>query len=186
MKNKITDKKLANKRFMRTENSIIVAFLLAKGRISVSTIVKNVGISRPTFYRHHDTLNEIAPDYEDYIIKKFSQLIKPILRRKNKDLKMIYQKILVFLYYNKRIINFIYQYGDNRIIEKMIIQLKPYIISNYRLSDENLFNIYNKEVTAIIERWIQDEYDIFSITRTVENVSNITKTAYSRLAPIIR
>lgn len=185
MKNKITDKKLANKRFIKNENAIIMAFLVAKGRINVSTIVKNVGISRSTLYRHHDTINEIAPDYEDYIIKKFNHLIKRALHCKNNNLKIIYQKILVFLFCNKRIINFIYQYGDNRIIEKMIVQLKPYIVTNYQLNNKKLFNVYMKEITAIIEEWIQDGYNLRSITRTIENINNITSTAYSRLSQII-
>ncbi|MBR2641218.1 TetR/AcrR family transcriptional regulator [Candidatus Saccharibacteria bacterium] len=186
MNDRITDKKLANKRFRKTEEAIIMAFFVTKDKVNINRIIKTAGISRSTLYRHHKSLDSIVPNYERYIIKKYNHVVKCIIKCKNNNLKSIYQRILIFLSCNKIIINFLYTHGDDKIIEKMIMLLKPYIASHYYLSQEKIFNIYAKEVTGLMEEWIKNGYSFNTINNTVDNIVYITKSAYTRLSPIIQ
>ena len=184
MAEQITDKKLKNKRFRKTEEAIIMAFFTAKEILSVDRLIKIAGISRSTLYRHHKSVYEIAPNYERYILKKYNRALKRSLKIKRVRLPGIYRKTLIFIKSHHQIIEFLLQYGKPDLIEKMINMLKPKLISTGKITNEAMFEIYCKEVSGVITRWILDGSAKSEILSVVDKIIYLTDSAKLRLSPI--
>ena len=73
---RITEKRLKDKRFRDTEEAIVMAFFVLKDKICLKRLIKTAGISRSTLYRHHENINKIVPDYEEYMVSKYKRFIK--------------------------------------------------------------------------------------------------------------
>ena len=71
MKSGITEKRLKDKRFKKTEEAILRVFFETKECISVKSLAIKIGVARSTIYCHHKSIREILPDYEKYILKEF-------------------------------------------------------------------------------------------------------------------
>lgn len=61
----ITEKRLNDKRFKKTEEAILGAFFDKNGYITVMEIAKKVGVTRSTIYGHHRVMREIVKDYKN-------------------------------------------------------------------------------------------------------------------------
>ena len=181
---RITEKKLKNKRFKRTEDAIIAAFFLSREVLSVDRLVKLAGISRSTLHRHHKNIYEIAPDYKQYILAKYRRMINRLLKTKRTKLSRIYYKILIFLIAYQRIIEFLLRSGDTGLIEDMVTYLSPKISSTHKITNSEILAIYNKEVSGVIEQWIAGGFQKDAISATVDKITYLTDTAKTRLAPI--
>ena len=184
MGERITDKKLKNKRFKKTEETIIMAFFTAREILSVDRLIKIAGISRSTLYRHHKTVYEIAPNYERYILKKYNRALKRVLKTKRIRLSCIYRKMLIFIRTHHQIIEFILKYGKPDLIEKMINTLRPKLIFTGKITNEAMFEIYCKEVSGVIVRWILDGSAKSEILSVVDKIIYLTDSAKLRLGPI--
>lgn len=180
----LTEKKLKNKRFHKTEEAIIMAFSLIKDYSSTKRFVKVAQISRSTLYRHHKTISQIIPDYEEYIFKKYKKVIQKLLKNKNITLRHLYQRTLIFIVANKKIAQFLYQFGNHSTLEKMIFLLQPKIIAAHRISNYSMFRIYIKEVIEVIEQWENNGFKIDEISPTIGKIMYLTNTARDRLGPI--
>ena len=184
MTDRITDKKLKNKRFQKTEEAIIMAFFLSKEKLSLKRLLYLAKISRSTLYRHHKNLTEIAPDYEKYILKKCKSYIKPLMKKDEPGLKNLYQRILVFMVANRLIIRFLLKYSNQNFLEKIVRALKPKILATGKVANGEMFNIYTKEIATIIEEWCKLGFKKDAIVPTTNKIMYLTDQAYIRLSPL--
>lgn len=184
MADRITDKKLKNKRFRKNEEAIIMAFFLTKDKLSLKRLLYYAKISRSTLYRHHKNLNEVAPDYEKYILKKCKNYMKPFMKKEELGLKTLYQRILVFLVANQFVINYLLKYSNHDFIEKIIKVLKPIILASDKVDDGEVFKIYTKEVAVVIEEWCRLGFKKEDILPTANKIMYLTDQAYIRLSPL--
>ena len=178
----ITEKRLANKRFRRTEGIILRAFFASSSDAGMIGIAKKAGVARSTIYIHHRTAREIIPDYERYVLKKYRKMMKKILAAKNSRLETVFIRTLIFMTANKRFFAIILR-NDNAIIEKMLDEIEIKIVSSIRISRnrECVFKIYRSEVAVLIDDWCKKNFSYEEIDKVVENIIYLTKTARIRL-----
>ncbi len=186
MGERITDKKLKNKRFKKTEEAIIMALFAAKETLSIDRIIRIAGISRSTLHRHHKTVYDIIPNYERYILRKYERSITCVLKIKKIRLACVYRKTLIFIRVYHRIIELLIKYGKPDIIEKIIAVIKPKILATGKITNTAMFAIYTKEVSEIIAQWVLNGFDKAEILNTVEKIMYLTNSAKDRLGPITR
>ena len=181
---KITDQKLKNQRFRKTEEIIIVNFCLLKGNLSVCRLIKTARISHSTFYRHHHSIHEIAPSYEQYILRKYRSLIKKTLNNKNTRLPHLFRKTLIFLTVHQKIVQFLLDYGDPNFTETMLLCLSPKLLATGRIKNQAMLEIYLKEISALIEQWERNGFRKEEITTITDKMVYLTDTAITRLGPV--
>ena len=179
---RITDKKLNNKKFRKSEEATLDAFFLAKNYLSIKRITQIAHISRSTIYRHHGSVTKITENYEVFILKRYKKTIYKLL--KTSTIRQLYRRTLIFIVANKKIVQFLYQFGDRSTFEKMVYCLKPKIIVSHKISNDEMFKIYAKEITCIIEDWAQKDYKIDDIPAVVSKIMYLTDTARVWLSPI--
>lgn len=160
MRQRITDKKLKDRRFRKTEEAILRAFFSNKRVLSARVITKRARISRSTLYRHHGTVYEIIPDYEAYILAKYCKLIDGLIKRREIKIKTIYCQMLIFILRNKGLLEKIVEKDGGELIEKMVKMLEPKIKEVYSLPKncEKMLKIYEKEITGLVESWIKNDF----------------------------
>ena len=95
MKRRITEKRLNNKRFKKSEEALIRAFFSERRRLNARVIMKRAKISRSTLYRHHRTIYDIVPDYEDFILVKYNRLMRKLTDKKRTNMRIIYYQMLI-------------------------------------------------------------------------------------------
>lgn len=161
-----------------------MALFTAREILSVDRLIKIAGISRSTLYRHHKSVYEIAPNYERYILKKYNRALKRVLKTKRIRLSCIYRKMLIFIRTHHQIIKFILKYGKPDLIEKMINTLRPKLIFTGKITNEAMFEIYCKEVSGVIVRWILNGSEKSEILSVVDKIIYLTDSAKLRLGPI--
>ncbi|MBR3131815.1 TetR/AcrR family transcriptional regulator [Candidatus Saccharibacteria bacterium] len=182
MPRRFTDKKLKNKKFREIEHAIAIAYFSAKTKINIRHLIKTAKISRSTFYRHHQTIYAIVPDYEDYILRQYKSFFRCL--RKNVKIKNLYERTLIFIYIHQEIMNFLLKYGQKDLIEEMILILSPHILTSSQKINREILDIYIKEIAAVLEKWQSDGYKKDEILKTVDKIMYLTETASSRLSPI--
>ena len=179
----ITDKRLANKRFRRTEEAILQAFFRGN-YVNVEEMAENAGVARSTVYMHHRAVQEIIPDYERYILEKYRREMKRFLNNKNIKLEDIFMRMLIFMLVNKKIFIVILRSGNERVIREMLMKIKPHFISGAKILKNNqdkIYVIYEGEVLALIEEWYLQGFDYRKIDDLVSNMIYLAKTARIRL-----
>ena len=185
MADRITEAKLKNKRFEKTENAILMAFSSAREILSVSRLIKIARVSRSTFYRHHETVYKIIPDYEKYILKKYRNYTYRLIKIKNIRLKALCERTLAFMVVYRGVLQFLHAHGSTNLNESMLLLLKPKIISAGKISHPDIFDIYIKEVATVITKWQQNGFNKDEIPSTVHKIMYLTNTAHERLSPIV-
>ena len=147
-------------------------------------LVKTAGISRATLYRHHDNLYRIVPDYEEYMVSKYKRVATRSLRFKRISLRVLYEQLLKLMSNNVKVMEFLFEFDSHEFIEKMILVLKPKIISVSKVSNSEMLKIYIKEIAGVVEEWGTAGFESSKINVTVEKMMFLTNTAYFRLSPI--
>ena len=183
---RITEQKLKNKKFRKTEESIILAFISVREIFSVSRLIRLAGISRSTLYRHHKNIYAVVPDHERYILRQYRKSIKNLTKIKNIKPKQLYEGTLIFIFRHKKIIQFLIQNGSPNIIEEMLIILKPNILATKKVLEGEMFRIYIKTISAVIEEWGRKGFDKDQISSVVNNIIFLTNTAHSNLDRIVK
>lgn len=183
MPRRFTDKKLKNKKFREIEHAIAVAYFSAKTKISICRLIKTAKISRSTFYRHHQTIYTIVPDYEDYILRQYKNIFRSL--HKKIKLKNLYERTVIFIYIHQEIMNFLFKYGQKNLIEEMFLILSPHILTSSQKINREILGIYIKEISAVLEKWQSDGYKKDEILKTVDKIMYLTDTASLRLSPIV-
>lgn len=181
MADRVTDKKLKNRRYRSTETRILITLLMIKDSLSLERLIRMAKISRSTLSRHHKNLHEIAPDYRKYVLKKCQNITRSLLKNPNSELRTVYRRILVFMSANRLIMEFILEYGEQSVFEDIIYTIKPKILASSKITDEEMFMIYTKEVAGLIEEWGKQGYDKESIVSIINKILSLTETAHIRL-----
>ena len=181
---RITDKKLKNQRFRKTEESILKAYLAVCETLSLQRLIKEAHISRSTLYRHHKNLYEIVPDYERYISTRFTKFIKRLTRFKILSLKDIYEQTFIFIIKHRMIIGFLAQCGNRGATEELLYHLEPAILATGKVAGGEMFKVYIKEVAALIEEWEKKDFRKEDIPATVNKILYLTDNAQVRLGPL--
>ncbi len=178
----ITDKRLADKRFRRTEEAILQAFFALRGDVGMIRIAKNAGVARSTVYIHHRATREIIPDYEKYILKKYQKVVQRMLTAKNSRFEAILMRTLIFMVINKQIFRIVLR-GRSNAIGKMIdkLEIKTVNVMGVSKNQRHIFKIYRSEVIVLIEEWCERGFNGDEMNKLVENIVYLTKTAKMRL-----
>ena len=181
---KITDQKLKNQRFRKTEEIIIVNFCLLKGNLSVCRLIKTAKISHSTFYRHHHSIHEIIPNYEQYVLRKYKSLIKKTLRNKSTRLPHLFRMTLIFLTIHQKIVQFLLDYGSPNFTETLLSSLSPEFLAAGQIKNQVMLEIYLKEISALVEQWERNGFNKEEITAVTDKIVYLTDTAIARLGPV--
>ncbi len=186
MGQKITDKRLKDQRFRKTEEAITEVFFSSKRILSARVIAKRARISRSTLYRHHGSVYEILPDYEEYILEKYSRLMRGLLRRKGIRMKTLYYQMLIFMMKNKDIFKMIIERGSGSVVEEMVQGMGTKIVEVYKLpkNHEKMLAIYEKEIVGVLERWVKNDFKSDEMS-VLDDIMYLTETLRSRLIPLV-
>lgn len=180
----ITEKRLRNRRFRKTEEAILRVFFEEDNYISMGKLADKAGVARSTIYNHHKAIREIVPDYRKYILRKYKRMIK-----KNKaSIKGIYEKTMIFMIQNKRIFEVMIRSGEQRIIKDMIAVAKWEIASYARLpkQHEKMWRVYVSEVTELIDEWGNGGFGEEEMGTVMANLIYLTDTLRPRLRALER
>lgn len=139
---------------------------------NLRNIMKQIKLSRTTFYRHHGSTNEILNDYEKYMLLEFKKRIK-----NTHEIRSTYWQALIFLSEHKNIVLFSLKQENGKIIEKIIKTIKIEKI-NY---NETILEIYRKEIIALIETWVKTGFRKDEIEKILNGIIYLTKTINTRL-----
>ena len=180
----ITDKRLKNRRFKKTEEAILEVFLKEDNYISLGKMADRVGIARSTIYRHHKAIREIVPDYQKYILRKFK-----ILMRNNSGLcpKKMYERMLIFIIQNKKIFDVLLKSGETGVLKSMLMCLKPEIVGYTKLPKnyDKAFFVYMNEIVGLIEAWVMGGSEEDEMWVLLSDIDYLTDTLRVRLSGLV-
>ncbi len=185
-KSGLTDKKMSDRRFRRTEDAIIGAFSVVGGFSNLADVIKKAKISRATFYRHHGSIQKIVLDYEEYLMSRYLRIVKNRRKKKNIGKKDVFRQMLVFIMANKKVLLVLLKNGNGEIIRRMVRALKPNIVRVYKWSkcSGRVFEIYVNEILAIIQDWAKDMFSEDKLDKVLWEIVYLTETAKKRLRPL--
>ena len=183
MKVGITEKRLANKRFRRSEEAILRAFFDGDNYISIDRMAAKAGVARSTVYHHHRAVREIMPDYEKYILCQYRRMIRKVLRNEKVNINMICLKILVFVLSNKWIFEILVKDGDGRVFEKMFLEIRADLERIMRLPKNSgiLFAVYKSEIARLMCEWGVRGFGERELEKVKMEMVYLTETARARL-----
>ena len=172
--------KMKNKRYRKTEEAIFRVFFGAKGIIAAKELARKAGISRITLYRHHPLVQNIALDYERYLLGEYAKVMQRISGKEEVGLKIVYLQMLIFTVREKEVILALLKQGRRVIIEKMIWGIEPRIMSELRL-DKGAFELYVGGVFGLMDRWSKSGFIEEKIEEVLGDIMRFTKSAKKRL-----
>lgn len=181
---RVTEKKLKNKKFRDSEAAIRRGFFLLKNKLSVERLIKVAKISRSTLYRHHKNIHEVIPNYERFVLRRCKNTMRHLARNKRIRLKTLYERLLIFMSANRPIMEFLLEFGDRNFIEKIVFALEPKITATGKVNNGEMFKIYAKEVAGLIETWGHAGFDPDAIPIVINKIIYLTDTAHIRLSPL--
>ena len=181
----LTEKKMANRRFSKTERAIFVAYCKLRDYPSSKKIAQYAGISRTTLYRHHRRVAKIPEDYEDYLLKNYYKTMRGFVKNGTK-IRILYLRTLIFIMNNKEIILALFQEDKKEIIKGMVDFLKPCILNEWKMGGDlsKMFNIYKNEIVGVVEAWAGKKFSDKELDAVLEDIIYLTHTARRRLLPL--
>lgn len=181
----ITEKRLKNRRFMKTEEAILRVFFEEDNYVSLEQMAKKAGVARSTIYRHHGAVREIVPDYEKYIMARYRRMVRRMIRRRV-PLRQIYFQVLLFILANRQIFMLLLRNGDFAVLLGMIDELRERIGKTARLTSgsDKIFKIYKGEVVFLVKEWVESGFNSEEMSRLLDNIMYLTETMKVRLGPL--
>ena len=179
----LTERKMKNKRYRRTEKAILIALFTFRNFPSMGTIAKRARIAKSTAYRHHTDSYEILTDFEDYLVARYWRETRMLMRIRKVRLVSLFRQMLMVLTFHREELEILINGGWARVIERLVAELKPKIIKRLKLSDKQS-DILVKEITGVIEQWGQKGFCEEEIAVIVEKIKYLIKTARERLGPL--
>ena len=180
-----TKRELKDKRFRATEYKIRLAFASVRDTLNVGRLIKIAGISRSTLNRHHGTIYNIIPDYEDYILHEYKLVIRHFSNIRHTQLRNLYERTFIFLISYRRIMEFIMEYGNENFFERLLVIIEPKALSTKKVTNHEMFIFYSKEVAVVIEEWARAGFNKDDIPVTLDKIAYLTNTAHHYLSPVI-
>lgn len=183
----ITEKRMNNKRFRKTEEKILKVFFEEDNYISLDRMAKKIGIARSTLYHHHRAIREIIPDYQRYIMRRYKRRIRRLLRDKNTKMQVLYTGLLIFILQHSDVFAILYKNGRRDIVSDMIGLLTPRIERKLNLPKNaaDIISIYVSEVTELIWLWIGRSCPDQEINILLSEIKFLTDSARTRLRPLL-
>lgn len=182
----ITEKRLNNRRFRKTEDAIMRAFFECGQYAEAEKIARRAGVARSTIHYHHRAVGEILPNYKKYIIKSYTQAIGRVLRRKQVRMKQVFLTLLTFMTRNKGIFMIFARVHDAEVMRTMVERLRIKVESFARLpkNSEKMFRVYKGEIVAVLERWGEFGYKENEMAGVLGDMMYLTETMRARLRPL--
>lgn len=178
----ITAKRLADRRFQKTEDAILKAFF-DDPHITASQLARRTGVARSTIYNHHHSISEIIPNYENYIFMRYSRFInKTLAKDKKPNIRTLYVQTFSFILQHKKIFTIFIKTENFKIFEKIVKKLRPSSIDGF----EKVLDIYTSEVAKILFRWGQKGFNKMHFENVLHDTLYLTETARERLVPMLR
>ena len=179
---RITERRLHDTRFRKTEEAIIRVFFNCGGKVTLAEIANEIGVARSTIYRHHRSIREIMADYREYIVEKYNSVMSVLLKR-NARLRKIYAQMLIFIVQNRNVFLILFRDGDREVLINFIESLKPKIIKTAKLprNCDKIFLIYTREIIALMERWGESGFKEDGIDEILLDILYLTETIRTRL-----
>ncbi len=177
----ITAKRLADKRFARTEDAILRAFF-NDPHITANQLAHRAGIARSTIYNHHHSISRIIPNYENYILAKHSRLINKSLKRSNPRIKTLYIQTLSFILQHEKVFTIFIKTENHTVFEKMAKKLRPASLKD----SEKVLDIYTSEVAKLLFLWGQKDFTENDFELILNDILLLTTTARERLLPLLQ
>ena len=177
----ITEKRLANKRFKKTEEAIIRSF--CSGCESCGAVARSVGVARSTIYMHHSGMCEIVPDYEKFILKRYRRMANRMMEIPGVRIKTIFFKTFCFIITNKKIFKMLVNYDEEKIFREMVWVMKKKLAEKMRLPSDSrkLFEVYSSEIARLMYEWSERNFCDDEIDKLLFEVIYLTNTAKERL-----
>lgn len=181
----LTDKRMANKRFRKTEEAILKVFFEGDYYMCAGEVARKIGVARSTVYNHHRAVREILPDYEKYVLRKY----RMVVRRRIKDirLKSLYTRMLFFIVREKRIFGMLVKNGRRGVFEEMVLELRTKIVSYTRLpkNSEKMFRVYTSEIMELVAEWGERGFDEAEVFGILKDMMYLTDTMRVRLKGLL-
>lgn len=184
----LTEKKMSNKKFRKTETAIILAYYKFRTRPTVQKISRCAKISRSTLYRHHKFAAKIPDDYENYLLEIYSKKLSKFIRDKKRPLKIIFCQILIFILNHKPEFSILLKDNHTESIREMLDKLKNRIIKewNYAGDADKLYKVYQNEVLGIIETWSENDFNARELENILNDILYLTKTTPKHLSRFLK
>lgn len=186
-KNKNKKNQNKDQRFWKNERAIQRAFFRAKRILSAKILARRARVSRATLYRHHKNVYQIMPDVERALIGLFEQQIGEARFKRGIRVQGLFYRMLLFIRKNRVESREVVRRGDERVLEQMVDELMPKIVRSYHIpmKDEEIVRIYQKEIVAVVETWILDDFRE-SEASVLRDMMYLTRTARQHLMAIGR
>ena len=184
----ITDKRLANKRFRKTEEAILRVFFEENIYIGMGELAEKAGVARSTIYHHHKTVRGIVVDYERYILRKYKRTMAKMLRARDTSTRMLYSKTLMFIIQHKQIFLIVIRGGRNEVFDKMMMVIKLTIEDIEKLPKNavKIIDVYAGEVGVLLKRWGKGGFKENEVGVLLKDILYLTETMRVRLGPLER
>ena len=182
----ISEKRLNNKRFRKTEEAILRVFLNENINLNVTVMAKRIGVSRSTIYHHHRAINSIVVDYKRYIIKKYSRLLNKKIRNKKVKMDGVVLQMVLFVLQNKNVFEILFKSGEESVIREMLNKKKKTLMrhAGLRENENKVFMIYCGEVVELFREWGSNDFNEVEMNVLLENIVYLTNTMKKRLVEI--
>lgn len=180
------ERRLKDKRFRKNEESILDVYLGELDDLTMKKIAKRAGISRSTVYEHHHAIKEIVLDYERYILKEYTRIVRERSQKEDVPLKSFYLDMLLFILKNKKVFRMFLKLKDREIIMKMFGELEDKIIEDERLpkNSTRMLRILKSEMAEIIFEWGEKGFPKKEVERVRREIVYLSETALKRLERI--
>lgn len=183
----ITEKRLNNKRFQKTEDAILAVFFAMRGYVSMSKIATKIGVARSTIYIHHPSINDVIADYEKYILQKYKKRMRKILEKDSVQTKVIYRQMLLFILQNKDVFKILLHGRDRSVLTEMVryvmgvIQARMKLPKGHKIGEE----IYIGSVVEILLKWKNDGAKATEMGKVLGNIMYVTSNSREWVKPIL-
>ena len=182
----ITEKRLKNARFRKTEETILKVFFEEECKC-ICKLAKRAGVCRTTVYFHHHRVAAIPTDYQHYILYMYKKTLKRLISGGDGKIETAFEISLIFMMQNKKLFRVALYSGDTTVYRRIVWMLRPLIEKSMGLpkNSKRMFNVYTGETVVLMDEWGKKGYPEEEMKVVLKNISYLTKSLRTRLAPIM-
>ena len=183
----ITEKRLNDRRFQKTEDAILAVFFAMRGYVSMSRLAVKVGVARSTIYCHHASIDGILTDYEKYILRKYRRTVRKMMKRDTVQTRVVYRQMALFMLQNRKIFEILIRGGNKAVLTEMVREVigvtsaRMKLPKNHKIGTE----IYVSSVVEILWKWGKEGLMSMELTKVLANILYVTDNAKVWVKPLI-
>ena len=183
----ITEKRLNDRRFQKTEDAILAVFFAMRGYVSMSRLAVKVGVARSTIYCHHASIDGILTDYEKYILRKYRRAVRKMMKRDTVQTRVVYRQMALFMLQNRKIFEILIMGGNKAVLTEMVREVigatpaRMKLPKNHKIGTE----IYVSSVVEILWKWGKEGLMSRELTKVLTNILYVTDNAKGWVEPLI-